>query len=114
MVTMYQSPASLVKTVDEVTRRIVNAVRPKRILLFGSGARGEFHANSDLDFLVIMHAPVHRRKVAQEIYRNLHGVELPVDIVVATDDDLSRYGGKSWNILHPALAEGRVVYDERR
>jgi len=36
----------------EVVRRIVEVAHPDRIVLFGSAARGEAMAESDLDFLV--------------------------------------------------------------
>ena len=36
----------------ELTRRIVDAVHPLRIILFGSAARGEAGPDSDVDFLV--------------------------------------------------------------
>jgi predicted nucleotidyltransferase len=42
------------KLLDEVTRRIVASVKPQRVLLFGSAARGRLNKNSDLDMLVIM------------------------------------------------------------
>ena len=37
----------------EVTVAIVEAVGPERIILFGSAARGEMRAKSDLDVLVV-------------------------------------------------------------
>ena len=36
---------------DELMHRIVQSVRPVRIILFGSSARGEMGPNSDLDVL---------------------------------------------------------------
>ncbi len=98
---------------EEVTRRIVSAVHPQRILLFGSAARGSLTADSDLDVLVIMRGPVHRRQLAQKIYRDLHGVGAPVDVVVVTEEDIVSYGKKPGTILRPALAEGQVLYDAR-
>ena len=97
--------------VDEVMRRIFAVVRPHRIVLFGSAARGEMAADSDLDLLVIVPEPAHRRALAQEIYRNLHGIPVPVDIVVATEQDVEQYGDKVGTILRPALKEGQVIYE---
>ena len=39
--------------VEELVRRIVEVASPRKIILFGSAARGEFGPNSDLDVLVI-------------------------------------------------------------
>jgi predicted nucleotidyltransferase len=38
---------------DEVVRRIVEAVRPETVVLFGSRARGDSRPTSDIDILVI-------------------------------------------------------------
>jgi len=98
------------KIAEEVTRRILEIVQPQRVLLFGSSARGKFTPDSDLDVLVIVRGPVHRRQLAQRINRNLHGVGAPVDIVVATEEDIAQYGDKLGTILRPALTEGQVLY----
>jgi len=95
---------------NEVTRRILEIVQPQRVLLFGSSVRGEFTKDSDLDILVIVRGPVHRRQLAQKINRNLHGIEVPVDIVVATEEDVAQFGDKLGSILRPALMEGQVLY----
>jgi predicted nucleotidyltransferase len=41
------------ETLQEIVRRIVAAVRPEKIILFGSAAREEMGPDSDLDLLVI-------------------------------------------------------------
>lgn len=102
---------SLRDVIDEVTRRIVSIANPARVLLFGSMARGEIRPDSDLDVLVIVKGPAQRRKLGQAIYRNLHGVSVPVDVVVATEEDIERYGDKIGTILRPALREGHVIYE---
>ena len=96
---------------DEVTRRIVATVNPQRILLFGSAARGIFTPNSDLDILVIVRGPVSWRTLTQKIYRNLHGILTPVDIVVVTEEDIEEHGQAIGSILRPALREGKVIYE---
>jgi uncharacterized protein len=44
--------------IDEVVSRIVAAFDPEEIILFGSHARGDVRADSDLDLLVIMDTDV--------------------------------------------------------
>ncbi|MBV6400266.1 MAG: hypothetical protein CNIPEHKO_00549 [Anaerolineales bacterium] len=99
------------KLLGEVTRRIVASVQPRRVLLFGSAVRGRMNKNSDLDMLVVMRASAHRRRTAQKIYRDLRGAGVAVDIVVATENDLKKYGGRAGTILKSALSEGRVLYE---
>jgi len=96
--------------VAAVVERIVAVARPSRVILFGSAARGDGTAESDLDFLVIVRGPAHRGELAGRIYRSLHGVRLPVDVVVVTEEDVATYGGKVGSVLYPALSEGIEVY----
>ena len=80
------------KLIHEATRRIVLIAKPKRVLLFGSAARGRLKKDSDLDMLVVMNAPVHRRRMAQKINRSMYGLGISVDIIVVTEEDLQKYG----------------------
>ena len=96
--------------VEEIARRIVEVARPEKIILFGSAARGDMGPHSDLDLLVIK-ADVHRRRLGVEIRRSLYGVGASLDIVVATPDDLERYGDSPGLVYGPALREGLVLYE---
>ncbi|MEK7678522.1 MAG: nucleotidyltransferase domain-containing protein [Verrucomicrobiota bacterium] len=93
----------------EVIRRVVKVAQPEKIVLFGSAGRGAVHSSSDLDLLVIK-AVSNRRRLAGEIYKGLVGVGCAVDIVVATPDDLERYGHSPALVFAPALREGKVIY----
>jgi predicted nucleotidyltransferase len=97
---------------DEIVRRIVATADPDRIILFGSAVRGEMGPNSDLD-LFIVKSGVHRRHLAQRIYRDLIGVGQAVDILVATPEDFERYGSSIGLVYGPALREGKVIYERK-
>jgi predicted nucleotidyltransferase len=99
------------KLIQEATRRIVLIAKPKRVLLFGSAARGRLKKDSDLDMLVVMNAPVHRRRMAQKINRSMYGLGIAVDIIVVTEEDLQKYGQRVGTILKPAIKDGRVLYE---
>ena len=98
------------RILDNIIRRVVEIAAPERIILFGSAARGEMGRHRDVDLLVVKRN-VHRRRLAGDIYENLHGVGAPVDVVVVTPEDIERYGDSHALIIKPALREGRVVYD---
>lgn len=99
------------RVVQAIVQRIVEAVAPERIVLFGSAARGEMRPDSDLDFLVVKATP-NRLDTTQEIRRRLRGVApgIPKDIVVVTPEDVERDRDTIGLIIRPALREGRVVY----
>jgi predicted nucleotidyltransferase len=44
---------SVDQIINEMTRRIVERFDPLQVILFGSHARGEAHADSDVDLLVV-------------------------------------------------------------
>ena len=98
------------QAIDELVRRIVEAVHPRRIVLFGSAGRGEMGSNSDLDVLVIMPDGTHRRKASQEIYRHMWGFGFAKDIVVVTESDVQEYSANPYMIIKNALEEGRELY----
>ncbi len=97
---------------DDLVRRIRTVIEPKRIVLFGSAARGAMRPDSDLDVLVVANEGVHRIHTSQEIYRALWGFGQAADIVVVTEEDVRQNFGKSWSIITSALREGREIYAE--
>lgn len=99
------------EVLQEIIARVVPIAHPQRLILFGSAARGEMGPDSDVDLLVVVQEPVHRRDLAGKIYRNLHGVQVPVDVVVVTENDIREFGNKIGTVLYPALKEGVVVYE---
>ncbi len=95
---------------DEVVRRIVAVAQPDEIILFGSAARGEVGPDSDLDFLVVKSGVPHRRRLAQQIYVALFGIPVPVDVIVATPEDIEDLRDKPGTVIGPALRGGKQVY----
>jgi len=99
-------PASL----RELVSQIVGAVRPLRITLFGSRARGDARLESDYDLAVIMPDGAHRRHTSQKIHRQVLVMELDYDILVATQGDLEKYGSHPSLIYKYILEEGVDLY----
>ncbi|MCE2393048.1 nucleotidyltransferase domain-containing protein [Candidatus Poribacteria bacterium] len=98
------------EAIELLVRRIIELVQPLRIILFGSAARGEMGPNSDIDVLVIMPDGVHRRRTAQLLYRQIRGLRVPFDILVATPNDLEMHKDNIGLIYRSILREGREVY----
>jgi predicted nucleotidyltransferase len=98
------------EVIEQLVRRIIEIAQPLRIILFGSAARGEMGPDSDIDVLVVMPEGVHRRRTAQLLYRQIRGLGVPFDIVVATPDDLERHKDNIGLVYQSILQEGREVY----
>lgn len=101
-------------TLHEMVERIVCGFDPERIILFGSQARGDAHAGSDVDLLVVMPDGTDRRAVAIAIGSELNGLGIAKDVIVTTPDEIRRRGTLVGTVLRPALREGRELYDRAR
>lgn len=98
--------------IREVTDRIAAALAPVRVVLFGSYAWGEPDSDSDLDLYVIVpdqSEPAYR--LARRAYHALHGVNIPVDVVVRTRTEADRNAGVASSFDREVLSRGIVLYD---
>ena len=97
-------------TLDDVVGRIVEVAEPERIILFGSAARRDGAADSDIDLLIIKEGADALDLMAR-IYRRLRGVGAAVDAIVVSPEDVERYKDSHALIIKPAVQDGIVVYD---
>jgi predicted nucleotidyltransferase len=95
----------------EIIRRIVAALDPDRIILFGSRARGEAGPESDYDLLVVKATETRRLELEQTAYMALIGVLASVDVLVETPERLERLQHSVAAVHADALREGKVVYE---
>ena len=97
--------------IADMTDRIARDFHPLRIILFGSHARGDATADSDVDLLVVLPEAPNKRQAAIEIRRALRDLPVSKDIVVTTPDEIARRGDLIGPVLQPALREGKVLYE---
>ncbi|GAG40115.1 unnamed protein product [marine sediment metagenome] len=98
------------KVIESLVQSIVEAVHPLKIILFGSYARGEMNPDSDIDVLVVIPEGVHCRRTAQLLYRQIRGLGVPFDILVATPGDLEKHKDNIGLIYRAVLQEGKETY----
>lgn len=96
--------------IQAAARRLMDAARsPSRVILFGSHARGDAGADSDIDFLVVERDVPDRFGETMRLRRALRSLRLPVDVIVVTEQHLEEWGDVRNTMLHAALSEGRVL-----
>ncbi|MCC6297791.1 MAG: nucleotidyltransferase domain-containing protein [Anaerolineales bacterium] len=102
------------ETLPQAIDRIVRALKPEKIILFGSYADGDPTHDSDVDLLVIMKT----RKKRSERYRAVSSLllprQFPVDIIVKTPKEYEEAmkGGKDNSFFIREIAKkGKVLYD---
>ena len=96
--------------IEEIVRRVTNAVHPLRVILFGSAARDEMGPESDVDLLIVVPDGTHRREASRKAFRALSGLGIAKDVIVVTEGDLREFGENPSLVIKPALEEGREVY----
>jgi uncharacterized protein len=97
---------------DDIVRRLVDAIHPVRIYLFGSRARHEATGDSDYDLLVLI--PDCGDDINEKInlaYDVLWGAETPVDVIVQTTSQFESRAGVKASLAGTVLREGALVYE---
>jgi predicted nucleotidyltransferase len=95
---------------NEIVNRVVEVARPTRVILFGSRARGDAGADSDIDLLVVVEKTESRRELAVRLLEAMRDLKVNVDVVVATERIMERYGNIPGAIYEVAGSEGTVLY----
>ena len=99
-------------TLASVTRTIVERFHPKRIVLFGSYARGDADEESDLDLFVEMETSRRPPERAIEIASVFGLHSWPMDIFVYTPQEVKQLRGKGGTLLEEIEREGKVLYEQ--
>ncbi len=99
---------------NKIVNIIVNEIKPDKIFLFGSRARGDYVEESDYDLCIIKKGVEHRRKLAQRIYRLLYGSGVPVDIIVETPENFDRLKDYPSLIYKEIAKNGKLLYERQR
>ena len=96
----------------QIVGRIVRAVDPVRIILFGSRAWGDQRRDSDYDLLVVLGEVDDRRATRIAIRRSFEDLPVAADVLVTTEAEAgSDQTGRPTGPLYWALKEGRAIYD---
>ena len=99
------------RILDEIRRRIVEAVSPQRIILFGSRARGEGRQDADYDLVVVAESDAAPWETNARIQKAHADLRIRKDIVLYTPSDFERYSGWLSSVARRAAEEGRVLYE---
>ncbi len=99
--------------IEIIIQKIIRAVNPEKIILFGSYAKGNYDSKSDLDIAVIVKSskePKYRRAVP--IRLALSHLIFPKDIVVFTEEEISDWQDVPQAFITTILRTGTVIYEK--
>ena len=96
---------------DEITRRIVHAFDPEKVVLFGSYAYGEPYPDSDVDLLVVMETEMQPTERSVAISELIRPRPFPIDIIAKTPKELENSLAQGNFFLNEILEQGKVLYE---
>lgn len=100
---------------QQMVKVIVDEANPEQVILFGSHARGDASADSDVDLVVVEAAPFDENRdrcaEAVRLWRALANFPVPKDILVYSSDEVEYWRSSINNVLARALREGKVLYE---
>jgi predicted nucleotidyltransferase len=96
------------RVIRQFARRTVERFRPDKIILFGSYAYGQPHADSDVDILVVMRA----RNQLDQAFRIHTEIDppFPIDLIVRTTHNMAWHLEEGDSFLQEIVSRGKVLY----
>jgi predicted nucleotidyltransferase len=98
------------QSLQEAVKRIVEATRPSRVILFGSHARGDADAGSDLDLMVIKPRVADKYREMIRLHEAVGRIGVGVDVLVYSEDEVEERRDWCTSPVYWALREGRTLY----
>ena len=103
-------PSALVP--PELPDPIVAYFRPRRVILFGSAARGEAEPDSDIDVIVVVDDDTPPEKVTIKAGReSRRPYRQPADVIPVREETWRRFSWVVGTLPYAARTEGIVVYE---
>jgi uncharacterized protein len=97
-------------TIREAVSRLAADPRPQRIILFGSQARGDADAGSDIDLLVIESEVPDRAAEMVRLRRLLRPLPAAFDVLVCSQAEADTWAREPGSALYWAIREGKVLH----
>jgi uncharacterized protein len=98
-------------TLAEIVRRLVEAIRPERIYLFGSRSRGDAGPDSDYDLMVVVtKANDHGYRLSQQAHSLIWDLGTAADILVWSRDAFDQRLHLRSSLPATIIREGIILY----
>ena len=102
------------KELNIINKAIVNTLKPLKIYLFGSHAKGNYNKNSDYDLCIITNDKS-KRKIDMAIDAEMSLINLTnkgTDIIVLYEDEFLERSKHLGTLEYSILKEGKVIYEQ--
>lgn len=99
--------------IAEIARAIEERLHPRRILLFGSQARGDSHAASNLNLCIIVPSAGEWLERQVEFRKAVDFPAVEIEPHIFTAEEFDRLRGEGNPFVLQILEEGRVLYEQQ-
>lgn len=96
--------------IDKLVRRIVARIKPLKVIIFGSYAKGTATITSDLDVFVVKETTLPMAVRADDLQPMLSQTLIPVDVHIYTPEEVEEYGKKPLSFVNSVLRSGKPVF----
>ena len=99
------------QVLGKVVARIVAAIHPSRVILFGSYGRGDANEESDVDLMVVKPKVGNRGEEMLHMYQAVGSIGANVDLLLYSEAEYERRSQVPGTVLYWARKEGRSLYE---
>jgi len=97
--------------INTIVNIIVSGYQPEKIFLFGSLAKGESNASSDIDLLVIKETNEQFYKRPLKIHNLFNPYIYDIDVHIYTPNEFEKYSKIINTIPYLVSKNGRLLYE---
>jgi predicted nucleotidyltransferase len=97
-----------------LVRDLRERYHPLQVILFGSQARGQAHAGSDLNLCLVVKEAGDWLERHAELLRTIDPPGIRLQPVIYTSQELERLRAEGHPFVREILEEGRVLHERRR
>lgn len=95
---------------DEIVQRIVTAMNPLKIVLFGSYAYGVPDQDSDLDLVIIKEQVESKTRESVTVWKLLADIPLAKDILLVSQAEYDFYKHEAGSVFRTINEKGVEIY----
>ena len=99
------------KSLRPAIQKIVDKLKPEKIVLFGSYAYGLPNPHSDVDLLIVLKTNASLKERSWKVSRLLLPRPFPVDILVKTPKEIEKAVKSGDFFLQEILTRGKTLYE---